>query len=297
MFKTLKKWWKYMGAKVANLFNERADPKIQLEQAIAEAQEQHRRLKEQAANVIANQKQNEMRLNAAMEELGKLNRNATQAVLMAEEAGKSGDEAKMADFTNAAEAFANQLISKEKEVENLKAMSLQATDAAEKAKLAVQQNSRLLQQKLADKQKLLSQLDQAKMQEQMNRAMSSLTEEVGQDVPTLKEVQEKIEQRYAKAMGTSELQEMSVESKMLEVEQASLNSEAQARLSEIRSKLGIGEAAPAAATAAAATSAPAPASAPAGSGGAGSAAPAPPAGTPEPTAPAPEPPAEGSEGT
>ena len=297
MFKTLKKWWKYMGAKVANLFNERADPKIQLEQAIAEAQEQHRRLKEQAANVIANQKQNEMRLNAAMEELGKLNRNATQAVLMAEEAGKSGDEAKMADFTNAAEAFANQLISKEKEVENLKAMSLQATDAAEKAKLAVQQNSRLLQQKLADKQKLLSQLDQAKMQEQMNRAMSSLTEEVGQDVPTLKEVQEKIEQRYAKAMGTSELQEMSVESKMLEVEQASLNSEAQARLSEIRSKLGIGEAAPAAATAAAATSAPAPASAPAGSGGAGAAAPAPPAGTPEPTAPAPEPPAEGSEGT
>jgi hypothetical protein len=36
---------------------------------------------------------------------------------------------------------------------------------------------------------------------------------------------------------------MSVESKMLEVEQASVNFEAQARLSEIRSKLGIGDAA------------------------------------------------------
>ena len=45
-------------------FNERADPKVQLEQAIAEAQNQHRRLQEQAANVIANQKQGEMRLNA-----------------------------------------------------------------------------------------------------------------------------------------------------------------------------------------------------------------------------------------
>ena len=62
MWKSLKKWWKYMGAKLSSTFNEKADPKVQLEQAITEAQEQHRRLKEQAANVIANQKQTEMRL-------------------------------------------------------------------------------------------------------------------------------------------------------------------------------------------------------------------------------------------
>jgi phage shock protein A len=245
MFTSLKKWWKYMGAKVSSMFNEKADPKVQLEQAITEAQEQHRRLKEQAANVIANQKQNEMRLTAALEELEKLNRNASQAVLMADEAARAGDEAKALEFTNAAEAFANQLIAKEHEVENLKAMSLQSTEAAEQAKLAVQQNSRMLQQKLAEKQRLLSQLDQAKMQEQMNSAMSTLSEEVGQDVPTLKEVKEKIELRHARAMGTAELQGMTVESKMLEVEQAAMNSEAQARLSEIRSKLGLaGAAAP-----------------------------------------------------
>jgi phage shock protein A len=71
--------------------------------------------------------------------------------------------------------------------------------------------------------------------------MSSLTEQVGTDVPTLDEVRDKIEQRYAKAKGMSDLQGMSVESKMLEVEQASVNFEAQARLSEIRSKLGIGD--------------------------------------------------------
>ena len=63
MFKLIKKWWKYLTAKLTGTFNERADPKVQLEQAIAEAQHQHRRLKEQAANVIANQKQAEIRLN------------------------------------------------------------------------------------------------------------------------------------------------------------------------------------------------------------------------------------------
>jgi phage shock protein A len=70
--------------------------------------------------------------------------------------------------------------------------------------------------------------------------MASLSEAVGQDVPTLNEVRDKIEARYAKAKGMAELTETSVESRMLEVEQASMNSEAQARLAQIRSQLGIG---------------------------------------------------------
>ena len=52
MFKSLKRWWRYMGTKLGMTFEEMADPKVQLEQAIVEAQEQHRRLKEQAASVI-----------------------------------------------------------------------------------------------------------------------------------------------------------------------------------------------------------------------------------------------------
>jgi phage shock protein A len=93
MVKVLRRWWKYMTAKLSGSFNERADPKVQLEQAIIEAQEQHRRLKEQAANVIANQKQTEMRLSRTLEEFEKVNANARQAVLMADEAQKTGDEA------------------------------------------------------------------------------------------------------------------------------------------------------------------------------------------------------------
>ena len=230
---------RYITAALTGKFNEVADPKVQLEQAIMEAQDQHRRLKEQAANVIANQKQTEMRLNRAMEELEKVNASARQAVLMADEATKRGDTAKAAEYTRAAEAFANRLIAAEKEVEGLKTLSLQTAQASDQAKAAVAQNSSALQKKLAERQKLLSQLDQAKMQEQMNRAMASLSETVGQDVPSLEEVRDKIEQRYAKAMGTSELQGQTVESRMLEVEQAALDTEAQARLSQIRSQLGI----------------------------------------------------------
>ena len=241
MGRLLKRMWRYLTAALTGKFDEVADPKIQLEQAIAEAQEQHRRLKEQAANVIANQKQTEMRLSRAMGELEKVNSSAQQAVVMAAEAEQRGDQAKATDYTRAAESFANRLIALEQEIDDLKALHLQATQAADQAKHAVAQNATLLQRRLSERQKLLSQLDQAKMAEQMNTAMASLQESVGQDVPTLEEVRDKIEARYAKAKGVAELNAGSVEGRMLEVEQAQMDTAARQRLSEIRQRLGIGE--------------------------------------------------------
>ena len=243
MLKLVRRWWSYVTAALTGKFNEKADPKVQLEQALIEAQEQHRRLTQQAANVIANQKQADMGLNRKLEELAKINSSARQAVVMADDAAKRGDAAKASEYTRTAEAFANRLIALESEVEGLKTLSLQATQASDQAKAAVSQSSTQLQKKLSDKQKLLSQLDQAKMQEQVNKAMASLSETVGQDVPTFDEVREKIEARYAKATGVSELTESSVESRMLEVEQAAANSEAQTRLAQIRAQLGLAPAA------------------------------------------------------
>ncbi|MEO5899467.1 MAG: PspA/IM30 family protein [Ilumatobacteraceae bacterium] len=246
MFKTVKKWWKYWGAKFNRNFEQRADPAIQLEQALTEAQGQHIRLKQQVANVIANQKQAEMQLNGKLGELTKLNTNARQALVMASDAAKGGDTAKATQYNTAAETIANQLITVEKDVEGLKQLVLDSTNAADQAKAAYHQNSRMLEQKLAEKNKLLSQLDQAKMQEQLNTTMGQLNETVGDDVPTLNEVRQKIEARYAKAKATSELNEGSVQSSILEVEQASSNIEAQSRLSQLRAELGLdGGAAPA----------------------------------------------------
>ena len=247
------RFWNYLKALLTGKFEEVADPKIQIEQAIAEARTQHRRLRETAASVIANQKKAQMDLDRALEDLEKLNRNTQQAVLMASEAEQSGESKRVVELTQTAEAFANQLIAKEQEVETLQAMVLQSTQSTEQAKAAVAQNAQQLQAKVAERQKLLSQLDQAKMAEQMNRAMETMSAEVGQDVPTLDEVRTKIEMRLARAQGTTELQRESVQGRMLEVEQAAATSQAAARLSEIRSKLGIeapaAEQAPAAETA------------------------------------------------
>jgi phage shock protein A len=242
MFKALKRWWKYMTAKVSGSLDERADPKVQIQQAISEAQEQHRRLIDQAANVVANQKQLEMHLSRTMGEMEKANANARQALVMQSQATQAGDPAKAAELGQAAESVATRLIELEKAVDEQKTMVLQATQAANQAKGAVQQNSLALQKKLAERQKLLSQLDQAKMQEQLNTAMGVLSESVGQDVPTFDEVRDKIEARYAKAKGMAELQGTTVENRMLEIEQATANVEAKGRLDAMRVELGLASA-------------------------------------------------------
>jgi phage shock protein A len=239
MIRLIRRWWNYLTAKLNSSFNEMADPAVQLEQALREAQDQHRRLKEQAANVIASQKQAELRLNKRISDLEKLNANARQALVMAADAERKGDAAKAAQLTSAAETIATQLIQAEKDVGDLKALVLQTTQASDQAKAAVQQNSRVLQQKLAERAKLLSQLEQAKMQEQMNKAMATLNEAVGEDVPTLNEVRDKIEARYAKAKAMAELNEGTVDASIREIEAATANAAAQDRLAELKAELGL----------------------------------------------------------
>ncbi len=239
MWKSIRKWWNYLGVKLGMQLEESADPKVQLEQAIADAREQHRLLAEQAANVIANQKQLELRLDRSIDEYQKANASAAQALALADGARRAGKTDEAARYEQAAEAFATRIIVLERDIEELKQSVLSASEASARARDAVNQNSAALQKKLAERESLLSQLDQAKMQEQMNAAMRQLTIVSGEDTPSLDEVRAKIEHRLAKAQATSDLTGVDVDASMLAVEQAQQHAAAQARLGEIRSQLAL----------------------------------------------------------
>jgi len=239
MWDALKRWWRYLGARVGMRLEESADPKVQLEQAIREARAQHRRLLEQATNVIANQKQTERQLERAMEEFERANASARQALVLGDQEARAGNADKAISFNQAAEAFASKIVSLEAQVTQLRGQLLETSQASEKAKAAVAQNSAALQKKFAERQALLSQLDQARMQEEMNKAMGQLSESVGEDVPTFDEVRAKIEKRLARAQAATEIGGASVETKMLEVEHAQMTAEAEARLGALRAELGL----------------------------------------------------------
>lgn len=232
------KAWKYLMALFSSKVDEYADPKVQIQQAIEEAQRQHQALTQQAAQVIGNQRQLEMRLNRQLADIEKLQVNVRQALTLADQATAAGDAAKATEYNNAAEAFAAQLVTAEQSVEDLKGLHDQALQAAGQAKKAVEQNAMMLQQKIAERTKLLSQLEQAKMQEQVSSSLRSMSELAAPGTtPSLDEVRQKIERRYANAMGEAELAQNSVQGRMLEVQQASVQMAGHSRLEQIRASM------------------------------------------------------------
>jgi phage shock protein A len=235
------KGWKYLGALFSSKVDEYADPKVQIQQAIGEMQEQHQALNRQAAAVIGNQRQLEMKLNRQLGTVEKLQNSVRQALTQADIARNSGDEAKAQRFEANAQTLAGQLVIAEKSIEDLKVLHDQALGAAAQAKQAVERNERNLQQKIAERTQLLSQLEQAKMQEKSAAALQQMTAISGPgSTPSLDEVRDKIEARYARALGSAELAENSVQGQMLEIEQASYDMEGAARLEQIRASLGGG---------------------------------------------------------
>src|SRR5829696_4817680 len=239
------KAWRYLMALFSSKVDQYADPKVQIQQAIEEAQRQHQALTQQAAQVIGNQRQLEMRLNRQLADIEKLQVNVRQALTLADQATSAGDAAKATEYNNAAEAFAAQLVTAEQSVEDLKGLHDQALQAAGQAKKAVEQNAMVLQQKIAERTKLLSQLEQAKMQEQVSASLRQMTELAAPgNVPSLDEVRQKIERRYANAMGRAELASTSIEGRMLEVQKSTLDMAGASRLEQIRASLHGGSVAP-----------------------------------------------------
>jgi phage shock protein A len=232
------KGWKYLMALFGAKIDEYADPKVQIQQAIEDAQRQHQALVQQAASVIGNQRQLELKLNRQLTDVENLQGSARQALVLADRARAEGDSGKATEYENTAQTFATQLVATEQSLEDLKALHDQALGAAKQARTAVENNAMLLQQKLAERTKLLSQLEQAKMQETVARSLESVSQLAAPGTtPSLDEVRDKIERRYANALGRAELAGHSVEGRRIEVQKATLDMAGHNRLAEIRASM------------------------------------------------------------
>lgn len=232
------KAWNYVSAWFSSKVDEKADPKIQIQQAIEQAQRQHASLSAQAASVIGQQHQLELQLDRKLAEIESLQLQARQALVLVDQTRAQGDETKASQFEETAGQIANQLVSAEAEAANLKRLHDQSMGAAQQAKRAVEENRQRLQEKLSERTKLLSQLEQAKMQEQVSASLSQMSElSAPGNTPSLEAVRDKIERRYANALGQAELANDTMAGRMQEVKRATANLTAQSRLAEIRASM------------------------------------------------------------
>ncbi|MGO1950583.1 MAG: PspA/IM30 family protein [Mycobacteriaceae bacterium] len=237
------KGWKYLMQSLDTTIEENADPKVQIQQATEAAKKQHREVTESAARIIGNRNQLEMTLNRLVKDQEKLQDNARAALQQAEAASASGDAAKADEYTNTAEIFATQLVTVEQEIENTKQMHAQAQEAANQAQQQQKQSEVRLKEQMGQIDQLRAQVDQAKMQESSNQALESMQGvQENDNVPTLDGVRDKIEARYANALGAQELTENSVRGRMSEIETSGRDFAAASRLDQIRAEMGGGAA-------------------------------------------------------
>jgi phage shock protein A len=232
------KGWKYLMALFDTKIEEKADPKVQIQQAMEVAQRQHQALLQQAAAVIGNQRQLEMKLSRQLTEVESMQAQARQALTLADQARAAGDPKKADDFERTAQTFATGLVAAESSLSDLKQLHDQALGAALQAREAVKNSDMMLKQKEAERTKLMSQLEQAKMQESVARSLESVSSIMQPgNGPSFDEVRDKIEKRYALALGRADLATDTVEGRRVEVQRASLDLAGATRLAEIRASM------------------------------------------------------------
>lgn len=232
------KGWKYMMSSFDKKIDDNADPKVQIAQAAEAERERHRQIQQQAAAVIGNRNQLEMQLGRMRKEHEKLTNNTRQALSQADAARAAGDEAKAQKMEQTAEVFASQLVSIETELEHTTQLHEQAVVAAKEAQQQAEQSQVRYEEMKNQIRELEAQADQAKMQETTSKTLQSM-QGVSSDpnVPTLEDVREKIESRYAKALGAQELAQQSAQSRMAEIEASGVDARADMRLAEIRAQM------------------------------------------------------------
>jgi phage shock protein A len=210
-----------------------------IERSIAEAREQHRLLVEQASVVVAGQIRASARLERAIAALERATAETQEALILADQRGQAGDPQGAAIQHRAAAASARRLVVIEQEIDELKRTALDATEASDTAKAAVARSAVLLRARLEERERLLSRLDQARFQEQLNATRAQLDRPIGEDVPDLHAARRAIDERLATARALAEIRPATINEVRLELDQAQVDRETQAKLDILRRPLGL----------------------------------------------------------
>jgi phage shock protein A len=234
-----KRFWGYLKTLFRVKTEAAMDPEIEIEQAIQEARKRDQELRNQAAKVVAHRISLESKIERAAADVGEARELAKQALLRAKESGEKGDAAGSDKWTRAAQGLAMRLQASENNLGSPKSQYESSIGQADDAKRAVQQNAMRLQELAAKRMEMLGSLQQAKMQESVNKAMDSISSSVSDDSVSLEKVEDKIEQRKSEAMAKAELRESTPEGAEVELREAISMTQADAKLEELKKELGI----------------------------------------------------------
>lgn len=238
----LRRWWNYIKTWFGVKSKEAMDPKIEIEAAIDEARKNDQNLRNEAAKVIAHRTRVADEIQDLAEQVAESKELARQALLKSDAALQAGNAVDAEKWNKAAQSIAMKLTAAQNNLDSMQQQLLTADQQAEQAKAAVQNNAMRLEEISSKRLEMLGQLEQAKMQESVNKAMASINATVGGDAPSLQEIEDKIRDRMAEAKAKTELTAVTPEGAIAELEREVDLASASGALDELRAELGLGPA-------------------------------------------------------
>jgi phage shock protein A len=234
--------WRYFGALLGAALDQAADPRIQVQMALEESRKQHQLLTEQAAAVLGNEREMEIKVGRAMAEVERLRTAAGRALMLADRASREGDEQAARGHDETAGLFAVQLAGAESMAAELADARDRSSGAAAAARRAVERSAQVLHARMTEGARLSTEIEAARMQERMADTLKSLDAmaPVG-SVPTLDQIRARVDHRVSIAAARSELAGSGTGARMLEIERAGLEETGRQKLLEIRQALGLPE--------------------------------------------------------
>ncbi|HEV7762520.1 MAG TPA: PspA/IM30 family protein, partial [Acidimicrobiales bacterium] len=184
-----RRWWNYIKTWFGMKSKDAMDPEVEIEAAINEARQQDKVLRNEAAKVIAHRTRVADEVEEAAKEVAEAKELAKQALLKADGASQAGNAAEAQKWTTAAQSIAMRLQASQKNVDAMQSQLVLADQQSQQAQSAVRNNAMRLEEVTAKRMQMLGQLQAAKMQETVNKAMATISAKVGGDAPSLEEIE------------------------------------------------------------------------------------------------------------
>jgi phage shock protein A len=236
-----RRWWNYIKTWFGMKSKEAMDPQVEIEAAINEARQRDKVLRNEAAKVIAHRTRVADEVEETAKEVAEAKELAKQALLKADDATRAGNADEAQKWTAAAQSIALRLQASQRNADAMQQQLVLADQQAQQAQAAVRNNAMRLEEVTAKRMQMLGQLQAAKMQESVNKAMATISAKVGGDAPSLDEIEDKIQDRMAAAAAHAQLDADSPEGAMAELQQSVDLSSANATLDDLRAELGLGD--------------------------------------------------------
>jgi len=214
--------WRYLRALFLGKLDELENPEILLQEAAREMRENMAANRQRAVTAIT-QKNN---LKALLDEQ---ERKVAQLQAQAETAVRRGDR-------DLARRVLAEKLTYEKTIEETRASYEQAVQASEAVKVAIRRQEEMVRQRTAESLAKRAQWKQAQIQIELDKALTGLTFE--DESSAWERATEKIRTAQSEAAARAELSSASIQAKIADLEDATVDAQADQALQELEQRMG-----------------------------------------------------------